>query len=68
VLEPYGGYLETSLNLLAKGIAFSPAISAVHLLASNLLVNSALGRRARQSKAQRYPLGYCLVARKPAAI
>ncbi len=64
LLESYGGFLETLLDLLGKGLAFSGLTSTIHLLVSNLLVNSVLGHKVLQRTANRYPLGYCLVARK----
>ena len=66
LLEPYGGILETLLNLLGKGVASSGPLSALHLWVSDRWVHSAAAGKVRRRTASRYPLGYCLVARRAA--
>jgi SAM-dependent methyltransferase len=64
-LAPYGGARDVVLDILAKHLAFSPALAAIATGAGRLL-SWPLRPLARRT-ADRFPLGYCLVARLPAA-
>ncbi len=64
-LEPYGGVAEVLLDLTAKQLDRSRILSAVHLFLATIFEKSALARIVRSRTAERFPLGYVLVARMP---
>jgi len=63
-LEPYGGAPEVILDIIAKNLIFSKVLSNIHLFVSKLFIKSPLGKRISNSTLRKFPLGYCLVARK----
>jgi SAM-dependent methyltransferase len=64
-LKPYGGYPDVMLDLLNKGLAKLGPICHAFLATTAFTVQSPLIRRWRESTGERFPLGYCVVARKP---
>ena len=63
-LEPIGGVVEVMMDLTAKLVETSPRWSALHLRLCRLMRKSAGCRRLSARSARRFPLGYCLVARR----
>lgn len=64
-LEPYGGSPEVMMDIVAKHLAFSKALSAIHLSVARLFSRSWIGRKLTEKTCRHFPLGYCLVAEKP---
>lgn len=64
-LVPYGGYPDVLLDLLNKGLAKLGPICHAFLAATSFSVRSGWVGRWRRDTAERFPLGYCVVARKP---
>jgi len=65
-LEPYGGSSEVLIDFIAKHIRFSRILSAIHLLLGKAFVRSPINRMITAVTSQYFPLGYCLIAQKPA--
>lgn len=65
LLEPYGGVAEVLADLSAKLISNQRLLSRLHLALCGTFSRSRIGRRLRERTARKFPLGYCLVARKP---
>ena len=63
-LDTYGGALEIILDIIAKQIAGSSALSSVHFKLSKALIRSKIGSRISDKTSKKFPLGYCLVAEK----
>jgi SAM-dependent methyltransferase len=63
-LTAYGGVPEVILDIVAKNIAFSRALSHAHLMVSTRLISLSFVRRVSSKTSRLFPLGYCLVARK----
>ncbi len=64
-LESYGGIPEVILDLVAKVLSFSGALSSVHRVLSNAMLRTPSGRKLSAKTARQFPVGYGLVARKP---
>lgn len=64
-LEPYGGYPDVLLDLFNKGLAKLGPICHAYLTVTRFAVRNPWIVRWRQRTAERFPLGYCLVASKP---
>ena len=64
LLLAYGGALETILDIIAKNISSHSLLSAIHLNLSLAFANSKVGKSISQNTNHRFPLGYCLVAKK----
>jgi hypothetical protein len=64
-LEPYGGAAEVVFDIMAKHLAVSRILSAVHLFFARLLARSWPVKTLSARTARHFPLGYCLVAQKP---
>lgn len=63
-LKPYGGYPDVLLDLFNKGLAPLGPICHAFLAATSFTVKNPWIARWRQRTAERFPLGYCLVAAK----
>jgi SAM-dependent methyltransferase len=63
-LTPYGGYPDVAIDLISKGLAYVPPLCQLLLAITPLLTSNALFRRWRAGSAERFPLGYCLVAER----
>jgi SAM-dependent methyltransferase len=63
-LEPYGGYPDVMLDLLNKMFVRNEAAVRVYLALCRPSMRSALYRRLRRATKAKFPLGYCLAARK----
>lgn len=63
-LYPYGGVLEIIIDITAKLFSFSRTISFFHYYFSRIIIKTFLAKKIFNITAQRYPLGYCLVATK----
>jgi SAM-dependent methyltransferase len=63
-LYPYGGALEIIIDILAKLFSFSRIISFIHYHLSKIITKTFIAKKIFNMTAQRYPLGYCLVAEK----
>lgn len=64
-LAPYGGATDVVLDLIAKHLAFSARLATLATTAGRLLTRPF--RHLARRTAARFPLGYCLVARRPSA-
>lgn len=64
-LQPYGGYPDVLLDLFNKGLAKLGPICHAFLAATAFSVHNPWMRRWRKNTAERFPLGYCVVAQKP---
>lgn len=63
-LISYGGSIEVISDILAKHLAFSRFLSALHLLMAKTFSSLILGHKMRHMTSAKFPLGYCLVAQK----
>jgi SAM-dependent methyltransferase len=63
-LTPYGGYPDVVLDLLNKGLAKKPMVCRMFLGAAGWTTRTKPYRKLRARTAERFPLGYCLVATK----
>lgn len=63
-LAPYGGYPDVVLDLIGKGLAYAPPLCQLFLATTSLLTSNGWFGRWRAGSAERFPLGYCLVARR----
>lgn len=63
-LKAYGGYIEVLLDLINKGVGRKPSLAQLVYGLSSRLVKWKVVQNIRQKTAARFPLGYCLVARK----
>jgi SAM-dependent methyltransferase len=61
-LTPYGGYPDVVIDLISKGLAYVPPLCWLFAAGTSLLTWNGLVRRWRAGSAERFPLGYCLVA------
>ncbi len=66
-IEPYGGYPDVLMDLANKGLAASPPICRAFLAGARWFSRTRFHARWRQRTRGAFPLGYCAVARKPAA-
>jgi SAM-dependent methyltransferase len=64
-ISAYGGYPDVLLDMLSKGLASVPPLYHAFAFAVSWLTRTRLCARWRASSAERFPLGYCLVAQKP---
>lgn len=65
-LNPYGGAPEVLLDIVSKLLLFRhPRLAALFVYLSRLLLRRAWVGRLSESTRSLFPLGYCLVARKP---
>lgn len=60
----YGGSLEIFFDFIAKHISKLKYLSIFHNLLGNTLINSFIGKKIYSLTSVKYPLGYCLVAKK----
>ncbi|MBP9500903.1 MAG: class I SAM-dependent methyltransferase [Candidatus Promineofilum sp.] len=67
-LEPYGGWPEVFADLVGKRLAGIRSVSAIHLSLSQALIRTRWGRNLSAGTARDFPLGYTLVAQKPASM
>ena len=65
-LKACGGSVEAILDIIAKHLAFSRVLSAIHLGVSKGIVRLIAGREFYKRIARQFPLFYVLVAEKPA--
>jgi len=63
-LRPYGGYPDVLLDLFNKGLAKLPPLCHLFLAATSFSVRNPLIASWRHRTAERFPLGYCVVATK----
>jgi SAM-dependent methyltransferase len=63
-ISAYGGYPDVLLDLLNKGIAQVPLLCRIFLLLVEWATRTGLYDRWRRSSADKFPLGYCLVAER----
>lgn len=63
-LEAYGGSLEVIFDIIAKHLKFSRILSAVHLVVSKAISRFFMGKTFYKKIVRKFPLGYCLVAKK----
>ena len=63
-LTPYGGYPDVVIDLIGKGLAYVPPLGQLFVAATSLLTWNGLIKRWRAGSAERFPLGYCLVAER----
>jgi hypothetical protein len=66
-LAPYGGYPDVVLDLLNKGLAPLAPVCKLFIAATEWITVTGAWRAWRARTAERFPLGYCMLARKPAA-
>jgi hypothetical protein len=64
LLESYGGTPEVLINLIAKHLSFSKALTAINLGFGKLLTSLAPVKRISERTKHKFPLGYCIVAQK----
>lgn len=67
-LRAYGGYLEVLFDLLSKGLGKSKGLSRVFYPIAKWIVGWKISQKIQRKTSARFPLGYCLVARKKAVI
>jgi SAM-dependent methyltransferase len=67
-LEAYGGGPEVLLDVMAKLLAGSKTLLALHLAASRALLRLGFVRRLSRRSRAALPLGYCLVASRAARL
>lgn len=67
-LQAYGGYLEVLFDLLSKGLGKSKVLSRVFQPIAKWIVGWKISQKIQRKTSARFPLGYCLVARKKAVI
>lgn len=65
-LEPYGGAPDVLADLTGKAVMRSRLLSAAHLALSRFASRRRPWTALSQASSRRFPLGYCLVAQKPA--
>ena len=63
-LSPYGGYPDVLCDLLNKALASVPPLCHLFLALASWASRRRLYRRWSSGTAERFPLGYCLVAEK----
>lgn len=63
-VKPYGGHLDVMLDTLNKGMT-GRISNRMFMFLRKLIVNSGRYKRNVKVSAERYPIGYCLVAQKP---
>lgn len=63
-VTPYGGPLAVVLDLVGKNVPWS-SLALLYQTAANWLANSAIGVQCDARNIDQFPLGYCLIARKP---
>jgi SAM-dependent methyltransferase len=66
-LAPYGGYPDVLLDLVNKGLAPIAPLCELFLSTVPWITRTGPYEAWRRRTAERFPLGYCLVARKPTA-
>lgn len=64
-IEPYGGALEVILDILGKHLYRHRRLSRIHLVTSRLLRKLKPLTAISEDTQRQFPLGYCMVARKP---
>lgn len=63
-LKAYGGYPDVLFDLISKGLGKSRIMAGVVCQIAKGLSRTGLYKKIRKKTAARFPLGYCLVARK----
>ncbi len=63
-LKAYGGYPDVLLDLLSKGLGRKKWLAGLFFRLAKALASTRMYRKLRAKTADRFPLGYCLVARK----
>ena len=64
-IQPYGGYPDVMLDLLNKGLAPVAPLAKLFVRAVDWITHTAPWLAWRERTAERFPLGYCMLARKP---
>jgi SAM-dependent methyltransferase len=63
-LEPYGGAPEVILDIIAKLLSSSRALSRAHHTISTAIMKTSIARNLSRKTSRRFPIGYTLVAQK----
>lgn len=66
-LQPYGGYTDVLFDLINKGLGKNKLLAKICFAITSRMVKWKLFQRISAKTAARFPLGYCLVARKKVA-